>query len=88
MISVGTRELRSQLARYIERAVAGETVRVTRGGRPVARLVGEPDDTALRRALADGRLAGAGGPFRRPARRVALQGSGPGVEELVREGRR
>jgi prevent-host-death family protein len=88
MESVGVRQLRARLAYYVDRAAAGETVEVTRGGRTVARLVGEPDDAALRDALASGRLTTVGGAFRRPSRRARLHGSGPGVDELVREGRR
>lgn len=47
MIEVGTYEAKARLSELIDRAEAGETVVITRHGRPVARLVPEP---ALRRA--------------------------------------
>lgn len=47
MIEVGTYEAKARLSELIDKAEAGETVVITRHGRPVARLVPEP---ALRRA--------------------------------------
>jgi prevent-host-death family protein len=88
MLSVGIRELRSRISRYVDLAAAGETVEITRSGRTIARLVGEPDEAVVADALARGRLASAGGAFRRPSRRVKLRGRGPGVDALVDEGRR
>lgn len=39
MTSVGVRELRQHLNRYLDRVKAGETLVVTKRGRPIARLV-------------------------------------------------
>jgi prevent-host-death family protein len=49
MIEVGTYEAKARLSELIDKAEAGETVVITRHGRPVARLVSEP---ATRRARA------------------------------------
>jgi prevent-host-death family protein len=40
--SVGVRELKSQLSRYLRRVRMGETIIITDHGKPVARLVPEP----------------------------------------------
>jgi prevent-host-death family protein len=47
MIQIGTYEAKARLSELIDKAEAGETVVITRHGRPVARLVPEPE---LRRA--------------------------------------
>jgi prevent-host-death family protein len=49
MVAVGTHEAKARLCELIDKAEAGETVVVTRHGRPVARLVPEPE---MRRARA------------------------------------
>ena len=41
MIEVGTYEAKTRLSELIDKAEAGETVVITRHGRPVARLVPE-----------------------------------------------
>jgi prevent-host-death family protein len=48
--SVGVRELRQNLSRYLERVKAGESLTVTERGREVARLTpsGPPDDPIAR----------------------------------------
>jgi prevent-host-death family protein len=40
--SVGVRELKSQLSRYLRRVKTGETIIITDHGKPIARLVPEP----------------------------------------------
>lgn len=42
--TVGVRELRQNLSRYLERVKEGETLTVTERGREVARLVPSPPD--------------------------------------------
>jgi prevent-host-death family protein len=49
MISVGTYEAKTNLTKLIERVEAGETVLVTRHGKPVARIV-PAQDVAPRRS--------------------------------------
>lgn len=52
--SVGIRELRQNLSRYIERVKAGESLSVTERGREVARLTpAGPKDSPIARLVAD-----------------------------------
>lgn len=66
---VGVRELRQNLSVYLERVMAGEVLRVTEHGRPVAVLAPLP-----RPASAVGRLVASG---RAAAPRTALEELGP-----------
>ncbi len=57
---VGIRELRQNLSVYLDRVKGGERLEVTEHGRPVALLVPlPPDDDALDRMIADGRVIAA-----------------------------
>ena len=57
---VGVRELRQNLSVYLDRVKEGERLEVTEHGRPVALLVPlPPDDDALDRMIADGRVIAA-----------------------------
>jgi prevent-host-death family protein len=52
--SVGIRELRQNLSRYIDRVKAGESLTVTERGREVARLSpAGPKDSAIARLVAE-----------------------------------
>lgn len=54
--SVRIRELRQNLSKYVKRAAAGETLRVTERGRPVAILAPLPEKAhALDRLVAEGK---------------------------------
>ena len=62
MTSVGIRELKAQLSRYVRLAAEGETVAITDRGREVAVLAparGRPD--GLRALIDSGRVRWAGG---------------------------
>lgn len=48
MDTVGAYEAKTHLARLLDRVACGETVTITRRGRPVARLVPVEDDAASR----------------------------------------
>ena len=48
MVEVGTYEAKARLSELLDRVAAGETVVITRHGRPVARLVGESESRAQR----------------------------------------
>ena len=48
VIEVGTYEAKARLSELLDRVAAGETVVITRHGRPVARLVGESESRAQR----------------------------------------
>jgi prevent-host-death family protein len=54
---VGARELRSNLASFLERASRGEEFVVTEHGKPIARVVPvDPSELVLARLAAEGRL--------------------------------
>jgi prevent-host-death family protein len=58
MVAVNLAEAKARLSAWVARAEAGETVNITRRGKPVARLIAaeaprEPIDIALLRALTD-----------------------------------
>lgn len=58
MIEVGTYDAKTRLSELIERAEAGETVVITRHGKPVARLVAEEGERRRRvEAEVEGMLA-------------------------------
>lgn len=53
-MDVGVRELKAKLSEYLGRAEAGEQIVVTDRGRPVARLVGYTDGSAVERGIDEG----------------------------------
>lgn len=83
---VGVRELHDKLSEHLGRVEDGESIVVTRRGKPIARLIGveegeEPLADLVRRGLV--RM-----PTRpRTARRASIQASGS-VSDLVRDQRR
>ena len=85
---VAIRELKASLSRVLARARAGEVIEVTSHDRPIARIVGIPDEAAdgLRRLVASGAAAWAGGKptFEAP---LALRPAGTPVSQLVLEDR-
>lgn len=54
--TVGVRELRDHLSRYLEQVKAGERVTVTEHGRPVAEIVRFGLSPTLQRLVAEGRV--------------------------------
>ena len=56
MHTVGVCEAKTHLARLLDRVAGGETVTITRRGRPVARLVPVEDDAADRSRRAAQRI--------------------------------
>lgn len=55
-MDVGIRELKTHLSAYVERAAAGETVRITDRGRPRAILMPLPASEKIDEGLAEGWL--------------------------------
>ena len=53
-MDVGVRELKQHLSEYLDRAAAGETIRVTNHGRPKAVLAPLPAMSAIERGIAEG----------------------------------
>lgn len=84
MATVGSFEAKTKLAELLDKVEAGETVTITRRGKPVAKLVpaaADEAEKARRRALVD--------EIRRW--RVGKdRGAGPGttIPELIKAGRR
>lgn len=73
MKSVGSRELKNRLGRYLRRVASGEELLITDRGKPVACLVSAPrasndppkPDEVLRKLAAEGHIRLATKPFRR-----------------------
>lgn len=80
MESVGAYEAKTHLPRLLDRVARGEEIRITRNGRPVARLVPEgaarPDD--VRAAIAE----------IKEFRKGRILGDDVTIRELIEEGRR
>lgn len=87
--SVGVRELKNQLSRYLDRVKAGEEITVTEHGRPIARLTAVAPDVDRRAALIEAGIVRAAPDTRRrlPSRRVKLTPGDP-LEVLVAQQRR
>jgi prevent-host-death family protein len=85
---VAIRELKAGLARVLARARAGEVIEVTSHNRPIARIVGIPDEAegGLRRLVAAGAAAWAGGKpdFEAP---LVLGRTGTPLSQIVLEDR-
>ncbi len=92
MIEVSIRELKAHLSEYVRRTGGGESVTITRRGKPVAVLTAaEPEselDRKLQGLVAGGVLLWAGSKPRFPKRRVKLRGEGPTISQMVVEDRR
>jgi prevent-host-death family protein len=81
MIVVGTREARTRLSRLIRQVERGESVMITRCGRPVARTVSS-GDTGPEAPSGGGELLAAFLKFRSSIKR-----GGPSIRQLIDEGR-
>ena len=85
MDSVGVRELRDRLSRYLAEVRAGRTVTVTDHGRAVARIVPDDEPSPLERLIAEGRVQPARQRKRSAPRPVEASGT---VSDLVADERR
>ncbi len=85
--SIGVREFKNGASRFIDRVEAGETITVTRHGRPVARVVPVGMPPGIERLVDRGRARWSGRALRVPEP-VRLEGDGPLASDYVREGRR
>jgi prevent-host-death family protein len=86
MLSVGVRELRQNLSVYLRRVEAGEALRVTDHGRPVALLTPlPPDDDPFADLIASGRATAPRRPFS-GARHLPLPDDGrPALSEVLQQ---
>jgi prevent-host-death family protein len=80
MESVGAYEAKTHLPQLLDRVANGEEIRITRNGRPVARLIPEPADesTDIRSVIAQ----------IREFRKGRKLGDDITIRELIEEGRR
>ena len=87
MATVGMKEFRANLSRWMDVVKAGEDVVITQRGRPVARVIGPVDMRPYDRLVAEGIIRPAKKPKTpiRPEDLVKAKGS---VSELVKDQRR
>jgi prevent-host-death family protein len=85
---VGIRELKNNASRIIERVEAGETITVTRRGKPVATLVSSDVPPGLAAMIANGTVRPPQSRSRFVPKPIKLRGPGPTASEYVSEGRR
>lgn len=88
MDSVGVRELRQNLSVYLRRVQAGEALRVTDRGQPVALLTPlPPDDDPFADLIASGRLIPAKQAFTGPRYLPLPDDGGPTLSEVLQQTR-
>jgi len=88
-MSVAIRELKASLSRVLSRAQQGEIIEVTSHNKPIARIIGIPEQTedGLRRLIASGAVSWRGGKPRHELP-VQLTSRGASVSQMVLEDRR
>ena len=85
MITVGTYEAKTHLPSLIEKVEGGESVMITRHGKPVARLVPVSDSAGVGRRSGKEIVA----EFRKLRQSVKSgRPGGPRIRELINEGRK
>ena len=92
MVSVGSRELKNRLGKYLDLVRQGQAIQITDRGKPIACILPGPERVSLEgqtlaRLLASGTLRLAKKPLRRRVRPTRMT-PGKSVVELVREDRR
>jgi prevent-host-death family protein len=88
-VSVAVRELKASLSRVLSRAQHGEIIEVTSHNKPIARIIGIPEqaEAGLRRLIASGAVSWGGGkPWHKSP--VQLRSPGASVSQMVLEDRR
>ncbi|MGH2760552.1 MAG: type II toxin-antitoxin system Phd/YefM family antitoxin [Actinomycetota bacterium] len=88
MATVGIRELKNGLSRYLKRVRRGEIIEVTDRGEPVAKIIpaGIPADIA--ELIAEGKLRWSGKRFVAPASPVRPKPGAPLASDIISEDRR
>lgn len=86
--TIGVQEFRSSLGKYLRLISKGNSIIVTRRGRPVARLVPPDMPEGIVRMLREGTLRWSGRKFRARRPRVQLRGRGKTLADYVIEDRR
>jgi prevent-host-death family protein len=85
---VGVRELKNETSRILERVESGETITVTRHGKPVARIVSVSPSPHLAALIASGEVRPSDGSRYIPKPITPLRGEGKEASDYVSEGRR
>jgi prevent-host-death family protein len=86
--TVGIRELKNSLSRVIERVEKGESITVTRRGKPVVKIMSTTMPPKLAALIASGAVRPPRTGSRHTPKRIKLRGPGPTAAEYVSEGRR
>jgi prevent-host-death family protein len=86
--TVGIRELKNETSRIVERVEAGESITITRRGKPVATMVSANVPPGLAALIADGTVRPPKSRSRFVPKPVKLSGEGKTAAEYVSEGRR
>lgn len=87
MESVGVRDLKASLSRYLRRVKGGETIVVTERGVPIAQIVPSGIPEHIGKLMAEGRITWSGESFVPPKRVVKLK-PGPPLSDYIAEDRR
>jgi prevent-host-death family protein len=85
--TVGIRELKDRASSIIDRVEDGESITVTKHGRPVAKIVSAATPPHLAALVADGTVRPSEGSRYLP-KPAKLRGSGKSAADYVSEGRR
>jgi len=85
--TVGIRELKDRASSIIDRVQDGESITVTKHGRPVAKIVSAATPPHLASLVADGTVRPSEGSRYLP-KPAKLRGSGKSAADYVSEGRR
>ncbi len=89
MREVGIRELKRDASAIVDAVEAGETIVITRRGKPVARLAPTGAPPGVQRLVEQGRMTWPGTPTHVPdPDPIGLAGDGPSLSEIVIEERR
>jgi prevent-host-death family protein len=80
-VEVGVRELRENLAEWLDRAAAGEEILVTERGKPKAVL--RPPEMPYERLIREGRITPARGPRRPLPPPLKWDGEGPTLTDYL-----
>ena len=89
-MSVAVRELKASLSRVLSRAQHGEIIEVTSHNKPIARIIGIPEqaEAGLRRLIASGAVSWGGGGKPRHKLPVQVTSRGASVSQMLLEDRR
>jgi prevent-host-death family protein len=87
-ISVGIRELRSSLSRYLKRVRAGETIEITDHGELIARIIPSAVPEDLARLMSEGKVRWSVRRFVAPQRPVKARKGAPLASQIISEDRR